>query len=113
MSWVKVAQVHNADCAVFNPESKKLMVRRNSLEKPTARQVDEIAIQILKKFCEGVRELEGLKGWKRVFQFKDHELAIFNGKSIKKQNCHSPKLKKISRKEEEKIINFILSYSNI
>jgi len=113
MSLVEITQVHGGGYAVFSPESKKIMVRHNTLAKPTAQQIDEIAVRILRRFCEDVRELEWLKGWKRVYQFKDRSIAVFNGKKIKKQRGCSTNLKNITGKEKEEIINFILTYGNL
>jgi len=113
MSLAEVAQVNNG-YAVFDRKSKKVMVRSISLKKPTTQQIDEIAIRVLRKFCEGLKELEEFKGWKRVYQFpKDRSIAIFNGKTIKKQCGCSPNLKRVTEKEKEEIITFILSYGNL
>jgi len=112
MSLAEVAQVNNG-YAVFDRKSKKVMVRSTSLKKPTTQQIDQIAIRVLRKFCENINELEGLKGWKRVYQFDNHDLAIFNGKTIKRQCGSSTKLKEVTEKEKERIIVFILYYGNI
>jgi len=114
MSWGKIAQVHGGNCAVFDPESKRLMIKCNTLAKPTRQQKEQIVIQVLKKFCKNINELEWFKGWKRIYQFpKDRSMAIFNGKTIKKQHGCSANLKKVTEKEKDEIINFVLTYGNI
>jgi len=114
MSWERIAQVHGGSCAVFNPESKRLMIRCNTLAKPTRQQKEQIVTQVLKKFCENINELEWLKGWKGIYQFpKDRSRAIFNGKVLRKQCGSSLNLKKVTEKEKDEIINFILTYGNI